>query len=341
MNGHKLSNTRQWNRHWQSGEEGGGYPPVPVYPSFADFPCNEVLIPTHYITQGSFGKINLEVYSHTMHLLLDENRIYIELPPLYNPQLYNIRERYVIPKNLEFQLKDKVYFNTDDLFNQYPNGFHHFTMKTSTLTFYGENIEFYEIERDQNYTLNECYIEYNFERATINKENLPVYVYNIDNDNIRYYYDTWNVIGHPKPSPFDRGFHFDKNVNNLKVKRENNVGLTGMFVAPYNIELYYATYDINDMFAPSGSLNVYETGGYVFYRWSGFTVDGIGSPTFNSLWLNTTTLPSGYYDDQYNWIPYLYYDNVEVSTGTWYAATFDVDNANNETILSNIKFDLT
>ena len=72
MNGHKLSSTRQFNRHWQSGE-GGVYPPVPVYPSFGNYTKNIMMFDTHYLYNNGFT-YNFQ----SMKCFINENRIYFE-----------------------------------------------------------------------------------------------------------------------------------------------------------------------------------------------------------------------------------------------------------------------
>ena len=331
MNGHKLSSTRQWNRHWQSGEEGGGYPPVPVYPSFKDYVPNIMMFDCHYNRNS-----DIEPYHQSMLCFLDENRIYFDY---FNINLWGIN-KLIIPAHVELQLKDKIYFNTDDLFNQFPTGFHHINMIQTTLTFFGENIDFYELTFDTNYNFDQRYIEYDFTRANINNIELNAYVMNaVGGADTRTYFDTWRLTGHPTPSPKRTNINFETNVNNLVVRKAGhpifpNI-LTGMFVPPYEIASVSATYDLNNLYSNSGGIIINGGTGDIFFRANFMTsVSGEGLPALNGITLDANSFPIRYYDNGY--VYYSQYEGIDI-TGMEYISNFILSSDYDDSVLSKIR----
>ena len=76
MNGHKLSGTRQWNRHWQSGN-GGVIPPVPVYDDFGNYHANVIGIQFGTIDASNPSRYNIEYGNENVFLMfLNENKIF-------------------------------------------------------------------------------------------------------------------------------------------------------------------------------------------------------------------------------------------------------------------------
>lgn len=336
MNGHKLSSTRQFNRHWQSGEEGGGYPPIPVYPSFGNYSKNIMMFDTHYLYNNGF------IYNfQSMKCFINENRIYFE----YSIMETHNTNKMIIPAHIELQLKDKFYFNTDDLFNQFPNGFHHINMIKTTFTFFGQDTDCYELTFDTNYDYGERYIEYDFTRAKINNISLNAYVMNaVGGAETRTYFDTWKLVGHPTLSSDNftkrSNINFEKNVEGLVVRKSGhpiypNI-LTGMYIPPYDISSLYATYDLNNLYSSSGYLILDGGTGDTFFRANSATsFSGVGVPEFEGITLDAGAFPVGYYEGS-NYIYYCQYEGVDlhsVDSLTRFILSSDYD----ETVLSKVR----
>lgn len=343
MQGHKISGTRQWNRHWQSA--GGGVPPVPVYPSFGDLQANILFIQGYipeYYQILSDDRCDLHGgYLDGIFCFLDENRIYFEYMNMLN---FN-SDRFIIPCNFEVQLKDKAYFNSNDLYAQYPSGFHNVSMRKSTLNFFGEDIEFYELVIDTSHNFDECYIEYDLSRANINNFEADAYVMNATGgDNTRAYFDTWHFAGHPYP-PADlynihSTFKYENSVNNLYVRKTNPHAYpvptyTGMFMPAYWVFTYYSTYDLNDLYRSYGSFNFSLDLELHLLMANSLSMEGIGLPPFTSLHVTASNAPRGYYDNG-NYIYYCQYEGIDVDTFDYFVY-FDMVSNNDDTVLSRVK----
>ena len=335
MNGHKLSSTRQFNRHWQSGK-GGVYPPIPVYPSFGNFTQNIIMFDTHYLyNNGLTNNLN------SMMCFINENRIYFEYS---NMETHNTN-KMIIPAHIELQLKDKFYFNTDDLFNQFPNGFHHINMIKTTFTFFGQDTDCYQLTFDTNYEYAERFIEYDFTRAKINIISLNAYVMNaVGGAETRTYFDTWNLVGHPTLSSDNfttkSNINFEKNVEGLVVRKSGhpiypNI-LTGMYIPPFNISSLYATYDLNNLYSSSGSLILNGgTGTTFFYGNFSTSFSGVGTPEFEKITLDGGQFPIYYFKDgKYNY--YCQYEGVDFQFMN-YLTRFILTSDYDETVLSKVR----
>ena len=339
MRSHQLSTSRRFNRHWQSSGGGkGGLPPVPVYPSFADFGANLLCIGLNCLDPSGVNQVNFHPLNYYgMFLFLDENKIFFNQ---YYYNFWNIDAKIILPKNLEIQLKDKVYFNSDDLYAQYPTGFHNITMKTTTLRFYGEDIEVYEIDLTTGHNFEDYYIEYDMERANINNMIVDGYVMNlVDNAASKYYFDTWSLTGHPVPSPKSSNLKYQNSVNGLIVRNPGHPiypnALTGIYFPSYLISTFWSTYDLNDLFDSSGDFNFTLGSEYVFFLGNfSNTFTGVGTPAFNSLSLSADNLEVGYWDSG-NYYYYMTYDGMDVDGG-YYMTHFIVDAETEETVLSEV-----
>lgn len=340
MNGHKLSGTRQWNRHWQNGEEGGGYPPIPVYDDFGDFPLNLMFLSLHDVRLDG-SKIDLNYYLLAgLYCFINENRIYFQ----YKDYAYlgTYTSKFMIPANFELQLKNKIKFNTDDLFNQYPNGFHNITMSQTTLTFFGEDIDFYEVQFDLSAPYQQRYIEFDFTGASINKIELDAYATNGDTEQTQTYYDTWRFKGVPTRPSFATklsNIKFETNLNNYYVGKVSG-GLfgnftNGMFIPPYQLFAFNANYDINNLYNSDGTFN-FILGDIDFLVGNSFNVEANGVPVFNSIGVDAASVPIGYYDSQSNFHYYCQYEGVNVDTFDFFTR-FIINSDNNYTSLNHIK----
>ena len=322
MNGHKISGTRQWNRHWQSGR--GGFVP-PIYQYFGNFPMNILYISLYDIRYAPA----CQFWGYTLKGLfcfIDENRIYFN----YHD---SSTEKYLIPAHLVIKLRDKISFSTDDLFTQYPTGFHNITMRQTTLTFFGEDVEFYEVEFDTNEPYDQRYIEYDFTGETINYMQIDAYTESGSTNPTRTYFDTWRFTGIPtRPSPYTKRSNlvFEDNLSNYYVGKigEFGVAINGMFMPPYHIFSYDLSYDLNDLYANNGSFNFTLEGEIVFFAGNSLIIEATGSPAFNSVILDPVV--GGNYTGD------ILYENSDV---TWLDlfVRFNIDSSNSYSILDHIK----
>lgn len=340
MNGHKLSGTRQWNRHWQSGEEGGLYPPVPVYDDFGDFPLNLIYLSLHDVRVNG-SRIDLNDYLLAgLYCFINEGRIYFSYEDY--PYISSYTSKFMIPANFEIQLKNKIKFNTNDLFNQYPNGFHNITMKKVTLTFFGEDIDFYEVEFDLNATYQQRYIEFDFTGATINNIEVDAYATNGNTADTKIYYDTWKFKGVPTRPSFGTklsNIKFESNLNNYYVGKLNSSlygnFTNGMFIPPYHLFGFNATYDINNLYNSSGGFN-FTLADIDFLVGNSFNIEANGTPSFSSISVDADRMPRGYYDSQSNYHFYCQYEGVDVNLFDFYTR-FSINNDEEYTLLNHIK----
>lgn len=338
MQGHKISGTRQWNRHWQS--TGGGVPPVPVYDDFGDFPVNIMYLSLHSV---KLNGANIELNDHFLcglYCFINEGLIYFYYDDY--PYLEWYTSKFMIPANFELELKNKIKFNTNDLFNQYPNGFHNISMKKVTLTFFGRDIEFYEVEFDLNASYQQRYIEFNFAGASINKIDLDAYATNGNSKETCTYYGTWRFKGVPTRTSFSlkkSNIKFEDNLNNYYVG-EIGHGLfgnftNGIFIPPFHLFGFNSSYDINNLYTPNGSFN-FPLNDIDFLVGNSFVVEATGSPAFNSIGVDATNFPIGYYDSQFNFHYYCQYEGTDVGLFNTYTR-FNIDNDDDYTILNHIK----
>lgn len=340
MNGHKLSGTRQWNRHWQSAG-GVGIPPVPAYDDFGNFPLNIMYLSLHDVRTYGTSRIYLnDHFLCGLYCFINEGRIYFYYDDY--PYLEQYTDKFMIPANFELELKNKIKFNTNDLFNQYPNGFHNITMKKVTLTFFGEDIEFYEVDFDLNATYQQRYIEFDFTGATKNKIDLDAYATNGDSNQTRSYYDTWRFKGVPtRPTPYTKksNIKFETNLNNYFVGELGHSIFgnftNGMFIPPYHLFGFDASYDINNLYTSYGSFN-FQLVDIDFLVGNSFIVEASGVPPFNQIGVDASNFPTGYYDSQHNFHYYCQYEGVDVDTFNTYTR-FSVFNDDDYSILNHIK----
>ena len=319
MNGHKLSGTRQWNRHWQSA--GGFIPPVPVYDDFGDYNANVIGIQFGTIDASNPSRYDINYGDPDSFLIfLNENKIF------FNHLTFSftgILPKLIIPKHFEFQLKNKVYFNSDDLYQQYPTGFHHITMRTVNITLYGEDVEFYELTLSdyQNYNFDEYYIDYDCSRGTKNVFNFDAYPISVVTDVAStYLFDTWKFKGRPtRPTPTTHlsNIRFDENVNNLLVKFNNNNPMCGMWNPPLAIYSNDVTYDLNDLYLNTGAFNFSFAGAEIWSRSNAFTMDGICTPTnYTNMYIGSYLSLPTYVSPDY----LIQYDGIDVRDLYYFSA---------------------
>lgn len=156
MRGHKLSQSRQLNRHWQSGDS-----------KMRDF--NYIWLSCyHLISYYNYRRIT----NATILLLPRHNRIYFNMNGYQSPD-YHIFDPYIFSKDFKIQLAGKE-FSTADLYQTYvdhPEKFHNLMMEEVSMVIAGETISVYRISfTDTSLEPSDYYIEYKWKNT--NEENI-------------------------------------------------------------------------------------------------------------------------------------------------------------------------
>ena len=279
MNGHKLSGTRQFNRHWQSSElgdgSGGGKPIPPSYPSFSTLVCNFVEIAMEYIYKTGFPVPNqyrihcTNLSGGGLGLFIDEGLIYFNH---YMRKLYGQNDfKYLLPKGLHLEFKDKYYFDSDDLYAQYPVGFHHVQMQTCEIVVGGEIIEMYEFSFDGDYQYNDYafddyYIEYDFDRAVKNliRFNTETFNFNTGGEADDYtYLERWIYSGKPTPTGVGdiytlSNVKFEDYISpSMKLYKAGSLSKDWFHFS--SISTFRSVYDLNNLYNINGNLDISYT----------------------------------------------------------------------------------
>ena len=332
MNGHKLSGTRQWNKHWQNGEGVGTVvptptPPIPPEPE-DDFGNNFQNIIGVAITaikyEGSLGYEMLSSVAYGMYFLLNDNRIYFDFTTMHSYYItHHGTTDYVlaIPKGLIINFKNNCSFSSDKMFEE--GVFHNITITEDTLDYYGIEIPFYALRFDQETNYEDRYIEYDFDPQSVNKNsiiNIGYYVQSPDNTvKTGEVIASWNI----KTKPYKLNYNnhdvgtyklvFEKEMSpEMIVKKQYCRCWLFNFVRLINSE--YRSYDLNNLYYSDGSLT-FAGSDYVYYEdvlnngtnsWSSYTAS-LGKPIvittegsvvdYTSLYMGAQgNASTGYYD---------------------------------------------
>lgn len=172
MNGHKISTTRQLNRHWQSGVR-----------KMRDF--NYIWLSCYHLvtheTAGA-GELYKEIDLMKILLLPRNDRIYFPMTG-YNSPDYHVFDPYILSKDFKLQISGKE-FSTADLYQTYvdhPEKFHNLSMDEINVDIAGETIPYYRISfTDDTLEPSDYYIEYTWKDT--NEENIHFTYYLVGGD---------------------------------------------------------------------------------------------------------------------------------------------------------------
>ena len=259
MNGHKLSGTRQFNRHWQSGEEGGYTPLIPMH----DF--TNIRISAMRLIEMSNDATNkyykLDVYPY-MLFLPNYNKIYFYMLD-YQYSYGHCFEPLIISCNFVFQINKRKYSSNDlyNLFQNHPEKFHNVSMSKVQLNICGEIKYYYMITfNDSTHNPEDYFIDYVWGSSNVDKidlqANMVCYNENFD-ARVKTFY---NISAYP----------FHKFESSINYNMYEHCGIDHLFSSNQKIQLgTYANYiivpevtitgsvttgmDINDLFNTNGS----------------------------------------------------------------------------------------
>lgn len=171
MNGHKLSSTRQWNRHWQNGEEGGSY--IPLIPMHDFTNIRTTALRLYKATAGD-GTKYYEINDGDIYNILflpNYNKIYFNMSSYQNPD-YHKFDPLILSCNFEININRRS-FKSNTLYNLYqnhPEKFHNVSMSKIKLNFCGVDKDYYMISfNDNTHNPDEYYIDYIWGSANENK----------------------------------------------------------------------------------------------------------------------------------------------------------------------------
>lgn len=260
MQGHKLSGTRQWNRHWQSA--GGGLSPVLPMRDFTDIRLGCMRLQTYTTLYGDHF---YDMQNDTILLLPNYNKIYFNM----SSSTHRF-EPIVMSVDFELHINGRN-FKSNDLYNLYtshPERFHNVSISKDTFKLCGQNVFFYVITfNDTTHNFDEYYIDYTWGSSNKTEIDFNMKVVGYD-DNYDCSLNQYNGL---KAYPFhttysDHQFYAHSGIDetfaiqtNLLV---NNRYMDGQYKYVYNyIVLPEADiqgalrsgFDINDVFNSNGT----------------------------------------------------------------------------------------